>query len=142
MDRETKVLDEVCGEIERSKRLSDNQKVRLRVVFGRRLENALEALEEGVVKKYVFEPSGRVVWVVVGKERDYQVIPVAKYCSCDDFYFHVIEGIAPLCYHVLAQRLAESLGNFELIVDSDNLYDTLVGEWRFIKKEDFEEAAR
>jgi hypothetical protein len=38
--------------------------------------------------------------------------------------------------------LAESLGNFELIVDSDNLYDTLVGEWRFIKKEDFEEAAR
>ncbi len=142
MDREAKALDEVCREIARSKRLSDDQKARLHTIFGRRMENALRAVEEGTVKRYVFEPSGRVVWVVVGKERDYQVIPVARYCSCDDFYFHIIEGVVPLCYHVLAQRLAESLGNYELIVDSDNLYDVLLGEWRFIKKEDFEETAR
>jgi len=141
VNKEAKALDEVCRAIERSKKLSDDQKVKLHAIFGRRLANALKAVEEGAVKKYIFEPSGRVIWIVVGKERDYQIIPAARYCSCDDFYFNVLEGTVPFCYHILAQRLAESLGKFELISDSDDLYDTLVGEWRFIKKEDFEEAA-
>ncbi|WP_309491970.1 hypothetical protein [Candidatus Hecatella orcuttiae] len=105
--------------------------------FGKRGENALKALEDGAVKKYIFEPSGRVVWVVVGKERDYQVLPSVNYCSCDDFYFRVLDGETSLCYHVIAQKISELLGRFEVIVDSDEIYEALMEEWRQIKKHDF-----
>jgi predicted nucleic acid-binding Zn finger protein len=83
----------------------------------------------------MFEPSGRVVWIVVGKEKDYQIIPVANYCSCDDFYYRVVNGDTSLCYHVIAQKLSEALNKYELITDSDTLYDVFMKEWRFIKKE-------
>ncbi|MEM3736817.1 MAG: SWIM zinc finger family protein [Candidatus Bathyarchaeia archaeon] len=137
LDKEIDALNKICEGIDNLKGLSDGQKAKLSAIFGKRLVNALKAVDELAVKKYVFEPSGRLVWVVVGKERDYQVIPAANYCSCDDFYFHVIEGTTPICYHILAQKLAELLDRFEIIVDSDDIYDVLVGEWRFIKKEDF-----
>jgi predicted nucleic acid-binding Zn finger protein len=54
------------------------------------LQRLLRPLKENRVKKYTFKPSGRVVWVVVGKERDYLIMPDAEFCSCDDFYFRVI----------------------------------------------------
>ena len=134
--KEEQVLEEVCGRV-RVKGLGEREKEVLLKTFGKRFENALKALEDGAVKKYVFEPSGRVVWIVVGKEKDYQIIPTVNYCSCDDFYFRVIGGDIPLCYHIIAQKLAESLNKYELITESDSLFETLMREWRFIRKEDF-----
>jgi predicted nucleic acid-binding Zn finger protein len=131
---EVEILDKACADIRRAKVLQSHQKERLLNVFGKRFENALKAVEEGIVKKYVFEPSRTVVWIVVGKERDYQVIPVANYCSCDDFYYRVVNGEAALCYHIIAQKLAEALNRFEIISDSDDLFDVLMREWRLIKK--------
>jgi hypothetical protein len=37
------------------------------LVLRQRSNKAREALNEGRIKKYIFEPSGRVVWIVVGK---------------------------------------------------------------------------
>jgi predicted nucleic acid-binding Zn finger protein len=87
-------------------------------------------VERRRVKKYVFGPSGRVVWVVVGRESEYQVLPESGYCDCSDFYFRVVDGEVGLCYHLMAQRLAEVLEEYEEIREEDEFYEPLMEEWR------------
>ncbi|MBS7610022.1 hypothetical protein KEJ36_00355 [Candidatus Bathyarchaeota archaeon] len=99
-------------------------------LFGERFRLALQAIEEGRVKKYFFKPSNRVLWIVVGRKRDYEVLPEAPFCSCQDFYFRVLEGEAPLCYHILAQRIAEALGKYDVFHEDDELYERFMMEWR------------
>lgn len=130
--KEEQILEEICKKIHEKGFLSEEQKQVLLKIFGKRLENALKTVEERAVKKYVFKPSGLTVWIIVGKERDYQVIPSVNYCSCDDFYFRVIGKEVPLCYHIIAQKIAEALNKFELITESDTFFDILMKEWRFI----------
>ncbi|MGP3668097.1 MAG: hypothetical protein ACKD6N_07520 [Candidatus Bathyarchaeota archaeon] len=136
MHEEEKLIEEVCENVRKTGELSENEKLKLYRVFGKRFKNALKALDEKAVKKYVFRPSGRVVWIVVGKERDYEVIPLIGYCSCDDFYFRVLSSDIFSCYHIIAQKLAEVLGKYEIIEEEDSLYEVLMKEWRFISKQD------
>ena len=82
------------------------------------------------MKKYVFEPSGRVVWIIVGRESEYQVLPESGYCDCSDFYFRVVDGEAGLCYHLMAQRLADALEEYEETREGDEFYEPLMEEWR------------
>lgn len=94
-----------------------------------RLRKALEATAERRIKKYVFKQSRREYWIVVGKIRDYLVIP-DKYCTCDDFFINVVTGAkAKSCYHLLAQRLAESEGSFETYEVDDDEGERLLDEW-------------
>jgi predicted nucleic acid-binding Zn finger protein len=125
---EAEVLREVCEEVLAEGEIAEAHQSRLSSVFGQRLQRAIEALREGRVKKYVFQPSGRTVWIVVGKEREYLVMPAADYCNCDDFYFQFDQG--HLCYHIVAQKLAEATGRYDLIEDDDRLFDTLIKEWK------------
>ena len=128
------VLNEICSRIKQTRELSDAHKSVLTQTFGNRFKNAEKALKEMAVKKYVFEPSSRIVWIVVGKGKDYQVLPNANFCSCDDFYFHVINKTATLCYHIIAQKLSEALEKYELFTEADDMYEPLMEEWRFMKK--------
>lgn len=98
--------------------------------FGQRFTRAFEALKENRVKKYVFKPSGRTVWIVVGRERDYLIMPEVEFCTCDDFYFRVLDRKVHLCYHLIAQKLAKNLDWYELVEEHDELYDSLMIEWR------------
>jgi len=125
---ETSVLEAVCREIHTEGTVSETHLKGLLEVFGRRSARAWEAVSEGRVKKYVFKPSGRVVWIVVGKRRDYLIMPAADYCSCDDFYFQFDRG--HLCYHIIAQKLAEASGKFDLFEDDDQFFDVLIKEWK------------
>ncbi len=127
---ELEELENVCFEVREVGHLKFSHLARLYRAFGQRLANALEALREKRVKKYVFKPSGRVLWVVVGREREYIVMPKAPFCSCEDFYFRVIDGEARLCYHVIAQRLAECLNWYETLEEEDENYEAVVGELR------------
>ncbi|RLG45818.1 MAG: hypothetical protein DRN81_00050 [Thermoproteota archaeon] len=62
-------------------------------------------VKDGKVKKYIF--NGVVLWVVVGKERDYLVLPNI-YCSCEDFYVRVVSRMEKkYCIHLIAQKIAE-----------------------------------
>ncbi|RLI07875.1 hypothetical protein DRO32_03210 [Candidatus Bathyarchaeota archaeon] len=126
-------LEQVCSELRELGHMRFSHLARLYRAFGPRLASALEALRERRVKKYVFRPSGRVVWVVVGREREYVVLPRAPYCSCDDFYFRVLDGRARLCYHIIAQRLAECLNWYEEVEEEDEDYEVLVGELREVE---------
>jgi predicted nucleic acid-binding Zn finger protein len=125
---EVKVLERACEEVKNKGEIANANRSRLSSVFGQRLEKALKAVDERRVKKYVFQPSGRTVWIVVGKEREYLVMPAADYCSCDDFYFQFHQG--HLCYHIIAQKLAEATSQYDLIEDDDKLFDILIKEWK------------
>lgn len=122
-------LTGICQAIRVEGTISDTHIGLLETSFGaERVQKALDALEDSRVKKYVFQPSGRIVWIVVGKERDYLVMPAIDYCSCDDFYYQFDHG--HICYHIIAQKLAESTGRFDLFEDDDDFFDILIREWK------------
>lgn len=127
---EIELLEAICKEAKNEEKLTGKKLTKLYETFGQRFVKALAALRENRVKKYVFKPSGRKVWIVVGKERDYLVMPDAEFCSCDDFYFRVLDREIHLCYHLIAQKLAKNLEWYNLIEEHDKLYDTLMKEWK------------
>lgn len=125
---EVETLETICREVQANGRINNIHHDKLSSIFRQRLEKALETLEERRVKKYVFQPSGRTVWIVVGKKNEYLVMPAAEYCTCDDFYFQFHQG--HLCYHIVAQKLAEATSQFDLIEDDDQTFDILIKEWK------------
>jgi len=127
---EINLLRNVCEEAKAEGLVTGAHFAKLSEAFGSRFIKAWETLKNGRVKKYVFKPSGRIVWIVVGKERDYLVMPAAEFCTCDDFYFRVMDGEAHLCYHLIAQKLAEALNWYDLIEGEDELYESLMKEWK------------
>jgi predicted nucleic acid-binding Zn finger protein len=129
-EEERAALREASEEAKKAGRLSEERVAELRRLFGERFNRAFRLVEERRVKKYIFEPSGRIVWIVVGKEKEYQILPRTGYCPCDDFYFRVINGETGLCYHLIAQRLAEALSIFEEVREGDEFYESLMAEWR------------
>ena len=127
---DTDVLKRVCRDVKRKNQMTEDQLTRLSTVFGSRFAKAQEVLNERRTKKYAFEPSGRIVWIVVGREREYLVMPAADFCSCDDFYFRVMDKKIHLCYHLIAQKLAEALEAYDLVEENDQLYKSLIKEWK------------
>lgn len=127
-ESEINVLKGICKNIEKEGRAAGVHLTQLSVAFGPRFTRAWDAVKDGRIKKYVFNPSGRTVWIVVGKDREYLVMPAADFCSCEDFYFQFDKG--HLCYHIIAQKLAETLNRFDLIEDNDDFYEILIKEWK------------
>jgi predicted nucleic acid-binding Zn finger protein len=127
---ENEILSLICKEAKTEGRLTGKNLTKLYEIFGQRFTKAFEALKENRVKKYVFKPNGKTVWIVVGKERDYLIMPEAEFCTCDDFYFRVLDKQVHLCYHLIAQKLAKNLGWYETIEEHDEIYDSLMAEWK------------
>ena len=127
---EIETLNVICREAKTAGKLSGTSLNELYELFGSRFTKALDALKEGRVKKYSFKPSGRTVWIVVGRERDYLIMPEAEFCTCDDFYFRVIDRKVHMCYHLLTQKIAQNLSWFETIEESDDSYEMLMKEWK------------
>jgi predicted nucleic acid-binding Zn finger protein len=132
MDKESEIemLNTICKEAKTEGKLTGKNLTKLYEIFGQRFTKAFEALTENRVKKYVFRPSGELVWIVVGKERDYLIMAEAQFCTCDDFYFRVIDREVHLCYHLIAQKIAVALEWLEAIEESDEMYESLMKEWR------------
>ena len=110
--------------------LTTDQKTMLEEILGNRFNTAYKAIEEKKIKKYIFQPSGRVIWIVAGRERDYQIFPLAKFCSCFDFYFRVVGNEISFCYHIIAQKIAEVLGKYVIIEEHDSKFASLMEKWR------------
>ncbi len=127
---ERRVLEQICDELRSTPTLTQAQWARLRSSLGDRFDKAWRLVGQRRVKKYIFEPSGRVVWIVVGRESEYQVLPESGYCDCSDFYFRVVDGEAGLCYHLMGQRLADALEEYDEIREGDEFYEPLMAEWR------------
>jgi len=127
---EVNILRNICKKAKKEDKITGKNLTKLYEVFGQRFIKAFEALKENRVKKYVFKPSGTIVWIVVGKERDYLLMPEAEFCSCDDFYFRVLDREVHLCYHLIAQKIANILKWYDALEERDELYDSLMKEWK------------
>ena len=57
-------------------------------------------------------------------------MPEAEFCTCDDFYFRVLDKKVHMCYHLLTQKIAQNLNWFETIEENDECYDMLMNEWK------------
>ena len=127
---EIDVLNAICKKAKTDGKLTGKGLIGLYEIFGQRFTRAFEALKENRVKKYTFKPSGRTVWIVVGRERDYLIMPEAEFCTCDDFYFRVLDRKVHLCYHLIAQKLAMNLDWYDSVEEHDDLFNSLMNEWR------------
>jgi predicted nucleic acid-binding Zn finger protein len=123
------VLKQLSQELRRTHVLTDEQKTTLSKVFEKRLAPALGLVEAKSVTRYRFKPSGRTVWIVRGRKGDYQVMPESMFCTCDDYYFRVMDNKKQLCYHLVAQQIAEALGKFDTSDQSDSRYPELTAKW-------------
>lgn len=127
--KERRALDKICAEIRLSGEIDGRTKAKLLAHFAGRFENALNLVDSGKIKKYFFSPSGRVIWVVTGRKAEYQVIPDSNFCSCDDYYFRVVDRRRQLCYHIIAQRLADVLERYRLEKLPDSAYGKITEKW-------------
>jgi predicted nucleic acid-binding Zn finger protein len=127
---ENKLMEEAYGELKSRRELSGRVKEALEKAFGERFTNGWELANSRKVQRYEFKPSGRVVWVVQGRKSEYQVIPDIQFCYCDDYYFRVMDKKRGLCYHIIAQHIAEALNKFEKISKNDSQYSSITDRWR------------
>ena len=127
---ELEILQQICKKAATGKLIKEADLNKLSSAFGQRFAKAWETVKDKRVKKYVFKPSNRIVWIVVGKERDYLIMPAVDFCTCDDFYFRVMDRQIHLCYHLIAQKLAETLESYDPYEEEDGLHSVLMKEWK------------
>jgi predicted nucleic acid-binding Zn finger protein len=66
--------------------------------------------------------------VVTGRGRDYQVLPDSSFCTCDDYYFRVMERKKQLCYHIIAQQLSVAMSKDNAIEMTDSRYPEITSK--------------
>ena len=74
--KEVKVLEKICEEAKSKGEITNNHSKQLSEALGSRFIKARDAVKEKRVKKYVFSPSGRIVWIVRQRKR------IPNYSSC------------------------------------------------------------
>ena len=124
------LFNEAYERIKSEKKILIGDADKLRHLFGDRFTKAVQALNEGRVRKNIFSPSGRLIWTVVGEEGEYQILPLATFCSCNDFYFRVLSHETFLCYHLLAQKIAGALDRYVILERDDGDYSSLLSTFR------------
>ncbi|MDE1862384.1 MAG: hypothetical protein KGI33_05680 [Thaumarchaeota archaeon] len=77
------------------------------------------------VKLHHFEPSGRKVWTVVGKENEHWLEPDLDFCSCEDFYFKIM-STGGECYHLKAVQSAKERNKIEIVKFSDSEFESFI----------------
>ncbi|MGO9645976.1 MAG: hypothetical protein ACLPY5_14675 [Candidatus Bathyarchaeia archaeon] len=133
---ENELMNEAYTELKLHHALHSELREKLTKTLGERFINGLELADTHKVRRYDFNPSGRTVWVVQGRKDEYQVIPEIPFCYCDDYYFRVMEKKRGLCYHIIAQRIAEALDQYEKIAKADIEYSSITNHWRAVDKQE------
>lgn len=131
---ENALMEAAYLELKSRGELSAGMRDALEKTLGERFTNGWQLAYSNKVRRYEFSPSGRVVWVVQGRTSEYQVMPDIPFCYCDDYYFRVMDGKRGLCYHIIAQHIAEALNKFEKTSKSDSQYASVTDRWRAREK--------
>ena len=127
---ENELMGKAFAELKLRHALPSELKDELLKIFGDRFTNGVKLAKSRRVRRYEFKPSRRVVWAVKGRTDEYQIIPDLPFCYCDDYYFRVMDRKRGLCYHIVAQRIAEALGQFQTVHKSDSQYSRITNRWR------------
>ena len=131
---ENALMEAAYAALKSSGELSVELKENLEKTLGERFTNGWQLANSKKVKRYEFTPSGRVMWVVQGRTSEYQVMPDIPFCYCDDYYFRVMDKKRGLCYHIIAQHIAEALNKFDRTTISDSQYSSITDRWRAREK--------
>ena len=123
-------MEQILRDLRTSREISRQNWQRLRNTFGDRFDNAWRLVTENRIKKYVFKPSNRTLWIAIGQNAEYLIYSNAGYCSCSDFYFRVLDHEKAYCYHLLAQKIAEALNHYDLVEEEDEAYEPLLDIWK------------
>ena len=83
------------------------------------------AVSSGSVKQMLFLPSGKKLWVVIGRDNEYWTDPELRFCSCNDFYFNTLSR-GQDCYHLKSVTKAIEQRAFTTIEFDDSEYIDLL----------------
>lgn len=75
----------------------------------------------GGVKLHIFQPSGRMLWTVVGKDNEQWTDLDLEFCSCKNYYYKTLSN-AELCYHLKSVQKALEQNKFVAIKFDDSEY--------------------
>lgn len=75
----------------------------------------------GGVKLHLFQPSGRAIWTVVGRDSEHWLDPELEFCSCKNYYFQALSNAGP-CYHLKSVTRAASENKYITIEFNDSEY--------------------
>jgi predicted nucleic acid-binding Zn finger protein len=84
-----------------------------------------ELVAGGAVKLHYFEPSGRKIWTVVGKENEHWLDPDLGFCSCEDYYYNALTT-GRECYHLKSVKIAKDQGKVETIKFLDPEFESFI----------------
>ena len=82
-------------------------------------------VSSGSVKQMLFLPSGKKLWIVVGRDNEYWTDPELRFCSCNDFYFNTLSQ-GQDCYHLKSVIKAIEQRAFTIIEFDDSEYMDLL----------------
>ncbi|MBD3230694.1 MAG: hypothetical protein GF329_21125 [Candidatus Lokiarchaeota archaeon] len=126
---------EILKRISETKAISRKQFNILEQLYRKRFWKGLKLSIQDSVKKYIFLPSKRIVWIVSSESRDYYTLD-NYFCNCKDFFINVVSRReTKYCKHLIAKLLSISLENYESIEIADDRYRTLIDEWRAFEEE-------
>jgi predicted nucleic acid-binding Zn finger protein len=77
------------------------------------------------VKLHVFQPSGRKLWTVVGKDNEHWTDPDLEFCSCKNYYYKTLSNLET-CYHLKTLQQAKENSEFVSITFDDSEYNGFV----------------
>ncbi len=132
--KESVILVEICNELRSKGKISRKENIDHLKYFERRFKEAINLTDKGKVKKYIFKPSKRIIWIVQGRKKKYQIFSETNFCSCDDYYFRVMEKEKEMCYHLMAQKIAEALNKYEMEELPDSKYGLITKKLRSKKE--------
>lgn len=73
----------------------------------------------GSIKQHRFQPSGTVIWTMVGRDREHWIDPRLGFCSCNGYYYKTLSD-GEKCYHLAYLELAMETQNFTTIEFHDS----------------------
>lgn len=119
-------FEQILIELDNKSMLTSEITEKLVKIFSvERFLSAMEKITLNQINKYIFKPSGRILWIANGKNHDYLLYP-KMYCTCMDFNLQCIaKNIKYLCKHLIAQAIFEHLdkANFEKAELEIEIYD-------------------
>ena len=98
--------------------------------FGDRFNDAWDIVKHRKIYKLTPASGKLVYWVIEGVNKDYVVLVKSGYCSCDDFYFNIIDGKGIACKHLIATRIAEIAFDYKIVRLDDIQLKRFLRLWR------------
>jgi predicted nucleic acid-binding Zn finger protein len=84
----------------------------------KRIESTVNS---GAVKLHIFEPSGRKLWTIVGKDNEHWTDLDLEFCSCKNYYYKTLSNLGT-CYHLKSVQEAKEKNEFVSITFDDSEY--------------------